>query len=422
MPILFKNRKIAPDPSHAPANVQFFDPSRPVVRSSINVADRKGSPKGLNRLLSPLTTEFLRQYKKEGNSSSSGTSGSRGSKGTGTGSSSSTSGSRNSARINKDYIEMAALVSSTRNNKVRTQIIRHKIQSPTIGFFNSTLIAYLIGELQLLKRDKPEEEKALLLNNYTSNINTVYFNDKCFSSLYPNSTTIKFLAAAFLNSKKTIDTIVLEKITLTSELLAVFSLLCNTNGFAYNIKKLILRDIIITSYDIFAELMNVIKSMRNISLLDFTGLTFTLPANLLEKCVVLFIKDMVENLSTLRSLNIKKNTGFDTILAKYFSDEPIDKFSIIGITDHSYYLQIIKSKEGDSLTLKFYIYKNGKIVKKIVKKSQQINFHNFVNKEIEKEVSETYKKAVSTGTAGGRKLRKRKIYAKATKTTKTAKK
>lgn len=418
MPILFKNRKIAPDPSHAPANVQFFDPSRPVVRSSINVADRKGSPKGLNRLLSPLTTEFLRQYKKEGNSSSSGTSGSRGSKGTGTGSSSSTSGSRNSARINKDYIEMAALVSSTRNNKVRTQIIRHKIQSPTIGFFNSTLIAYLIGELQLLKRDKPEEEKALLLNNYTSNINTVYFNDKCFSSLYPNSTTIKFLAAAFLNSKKTIDTIVLEKITLTSELLAVFSLLCNTNGFAYNIKKLILRDIIITSYDIFAELMNVIKSMRNISLLDFTGLTFTLPANLLEKCVVLFIKDMVENLSTLRSLNIKKNTGFDTILAKYFSDEPIDKFSIIGITDHSYYLQIIKSKEGDSLTLKFYIYKNGKIVKKIVKKSQQINFHNFVNKEIEKEVSETYKKAVSTGTAGGRKLRKRKIYAKTANATK----
>lgn len=423
MPILFRNRKIAPDPSHTPANVQFFDPSRPVVRSSINVADRKGSPKGLNRLLSPLTTEFLRQYKKEGNSSSgsSGTSGSRGSKGTG--SSSSTSDSSNSARINKDYIEMAALVSSTRNNKVRTQIIRHKIQLPTIGFFNSTLIAYLIGELQLLKRDKPEEEKALLLNNYTSNIDTVYFNDKCFSSLYPNSTTIKFLAVAFLNSKKTIDTIVLEKITLTSELLAIFSLLCNTNGFAYNIKKLILRDITITSYDIFAELMNVIKSMRNISLLDFTGLKFTLPANLLEKCVVLFVKDMVENLSTLHSLNIQKNTGFDTILAKYFSDEPIDKFSIIGITDHSYYLQIIKSKHkgNDNMTLKFYIYKNGKIVKKIVKKSQQINFHNFVNKEIEKEVSETYKIAVSTGTAGGRKLRKRKIYAKATKATKTAK-
>jgi hypothetical protein len=71
--------------------------------------------------------------------------------------------------------------------------------------------------------------------------------------------------------------------------------------------------------------------------------------------------------------------------------------------------------------LKFFIYKNGKIVKKIVKKSQQINFHNFVNKEIEKEVSETYKKAVSTDTTGGR---KKKIYAKAktTKTAKTAKK
>ena len=432
MPILFRNRKIAPDPSHASANVQLFDPSRLVgpvgpvgpvirIRSSVNVADRKGSPKGLNRLLSPLTTKFLRQYKKEGNSSS-GSRGSKGSKGTGT--STGTSGSsRNSDRINKDYIEMAALVSSTRNNKVRAQIIRHKIQLPTIGFFNSTLIAYLIGELQLLRRDKPEEEKALLLNNYTSNIDTVYFNDKCFSSLYPNSTTIKFLAAAFLNSKKTIDTIVLEKITLTSELLAIFSLLCNTNGFAYHIKKLILRDITITSYDIFAELMNVIKSMRNISLLDFTGLKFTLPANLLEKCVVLFIKDMVENLSTLRSLNIQKNTGFDTILAKYFSNVPIDRFSIIGITDHSYYLQIIESKHNgnDNMTLKFFIYKNGKIVKKIVKKSQQINFHNFVNKEIEKEVSETYKNAVSTGTAGGRKLRKRKIYAKATKAKKTVK-
>ena len=203
MPILFRNRKIAPEPSHASANVPFFDPSRPVVRSSINVADRKTSPKGpskgLNRLLSPLTTEFLRQYKKEGNSSS-GTSGSRGT-GTGTGSSGSSS-SRNRDRVNKDYIEMATLVSSTRNNRVRAQIIRHKIHLPTIGFFNSTLIAYLIGELQLLKRDKPAEEKALILNNYTSNINTVYFNDKCFSSLYPYSTTIKFLAAAFLNSKK----------------------------------------------------------------------------------------------------------------------------------------------------------------------------------------------------------------------------
>jgi hypothetical protein len=430
MPILFRNRKIAPEPSHASANVPFFDPSRHVFRSNINVADRKGSPKGpskgLNRLLSPLTTEFLRQYKKEGNSSSgsTGTSGSRGT-GTGTGSSSGSSSSRNRDRVNKDYIEMATLVSSTRNNRVRAQIIRHKIQLPTIGFFNSTLIAYLIGELQLLKRDKPAEEKALILNNYTSNINTVYFNDKCFSSLYPYSTTIKFLAAAFLNSKKSIDTIVLEKITLTSELLAVFSLLHNTNGLAYQIKKLILRDIVIPSYDIFAELMNVIKSMRNISLLDFTGLTFTLPANLMEKCVVLFIKDMVENLSTLHYLNIQKNTGFDTILAKYFSDEPIDKFSIIGITDHSYYLQIIdskhKSKGSDNMTLKFFIYKNGKIVKKIVKKSQQINFHNFVNKEIEKEVSETYKKAVSTDTTGGR---KKKIYAKAktTKTAKTAKK
>jgi hypothetical protein len=425
MPILFRNRKIAPEPSHASANVPFFDPSRPVVRSNINVADRKASPKGpskgLNRLLSPLTTEFLRQYKKEGNSSS-GTSGT----GTGTGTGSSSSSSRNRERVNKDYIEMATLVSSTRNNRVRAQIIRHKIQLPTIGFFNSTLIAYLIGELQLLKRDKPAEEKALILNNYTSNINTVYFNDKCFSSLYPYSTTIKFLAAAFLNSKKSIDTIVLEKITLTSELLAVFSLLHNTNGLAYQIKKLILRDIVIPSYDIFAELMNVIKSMRNISLLDFTGLTFTLPANLMEKCVVLFIKDMVENLSTLHYLNIQKNTGFDTILAKYFSDEPIDKFSIIGITDHSYYLQIIDSKHkgkgSDNMTLKFFIYKNGKIVKKIVKKSQQINFHNFVNKEIEKEVSETYKKAVSTGTAGGRKIRKRKIYTKTVKTVKTTKK
>jgi hypothetical protein len=152
----------------------------------------------------------------------------------------------------------------------------------------------------------------------------------------------------------------------------------------------------------------------------------------MEKCVVLFIKDMIENLSTLHTLNIQKNTGFDTILAKYFSDEPIDRFSIIGITDHSYYLQIIESKhktKGSNLTLKFFIYKNGKIVKKIVKKSQQINFHNFVNKEIEKEVSETYKNAVSTGTAGGRKLRKRNIYAtakaktaKATKATKPIKK
>jgi hypothetical protein len=146
----------------------------------------------------------------------------------------------------------------------------------------------------------------------------------------------------------------------------------------------------------------------------------------MEKCVVLFIKDMVENLSTLHYLNIQKNTGFDTILAKYFSDEPIDKFSIIGITDHSYYLQIIdskhKSKGSDNMTLKFFIYKNGKIVKKIVKKSQQINFHNFVNKEIEKEVRETYKKAVSTDTTGGRKLRKRKIYTKTAKTKKATKK
>ena len=435
MSIFSRNkRKIAPYP---PPASQLLDPSLPIshskhgVRSSVKVHDRE---KMLTKqhVLQVLTTKNVHEHNIAANSSGSSTGrgssgsstgrGSSGSSSTGRGSSGSSSTGRGSSGSsstgrNSPYQEMAAL-SSTLNNSLRMKVIKHKIQLPTIGFFNSTLIAYLIGELHLLKHDKPEEEKNHLLNTNTSNIVTVYFNDKCFSPPSSYSTAIKFLAAAFENSKKTINTIVLENLTLTSELLAIFSLLRNTQKYAYNIKKLILRNITITSYEIFAELMNVIKSMQNISLLDFTGLTFTLPEKSLEKCVVLFIKDMVENFSTLDSLNIQDNAEFDTILAKYFSDKPIDKFSIIGITNYTFWLQSIQSIEMDRLTLKLFKYNNNNVKthENMVRKTRQLNFNEvIVNEKIKKEVTKTYQKAISTGTAGGRKLRKRKIYAKTVK-------
>ena len=415
--------KIVP---YTPPASQSFDPSRPIghslqdVRSSVNVHDR-GELLMKQHVLQALTTNNVLKHKNAANSSGSSGSSSRGSRG---------SRGSNSAGVIVDYQEMANLVSSpTLNNRVRAKIIQHEIQSPTVGFFNSTLISYLIGELKLLQHDKPDAEKVVLLNNHTSNILTVYLNDMCFSHPSSAATVINFLKAAFKNSKQTINTIVLENLTLTSELLAVFRLLCNTNGFAYYIKKLILRDIKITSYEIFAELMNVIKSMQNISLLDFTGLTFTLPEkeNSLEKCVVLFIKDMVENFSTLDSLNIQKNTGFDTILAKYFSDKPIVNFSIIGITDYTFWLQSMQSIKKDRLTLILFKYtKNVKTGEEEeegrVRKTQQLNFNeDIVNEKIKREVRETYETAISTGTAGGRKLRKRKIYAKTAKANKIVK-